>query len=569
MTDRNVPSSYSTIRQAISASLTGDSIIIAAGSWSITDGGPPTLAFAAGPNIYSISGFTSATQWLAFSGAGNDGDASTTTITGNSRLFVDNSDGDPPTKIDIRNLDFLYSGASGYILQTGSFGQLTGATPSEIFLDNLSFRGTHAGAGSATSNPFGNFGAVLGFQKFTFSNSTVSLNQGSPTVQASFNGTQAVSGGSSFLMLQGGIGTGNNLTIDNVTFNESGFRNGISIFDSKNVEIKGASATSGTSFFRSDPLTRYARRRIESGQEVFNVGNKIKDSQALIYNTSFYDGSYLVVEKTFVDATNSVTIGSSSPAGARNNFSQFDTAKSPIPNPIIEGGAVGIVLQGSQASTAVTNLVNNTFRYVAPVMNNTSSAAFNLTGSGNVYINPVNDASTGVQRYWAGGTGNDTITGSTISEVFTPGRGSDTVDTGNSTSTADFVIFNTPIAAGGDIDIITNFNRNPSSLALDRIILDRKYFPGITATFNGATASTIGAVDASNITNLPAALTPATRLIYNPTNGSLSYDSDGSGPSTAIPFARIYTSTTTTGAGIPSLIGFNGSNLTSVNIGII
>jgi hypothetical protein len=592
MTDRYVPSNpldptdpnvYSTIRQAISASLTGDSIIIAAGSWSITDGGPPTLAYAAGPNIYSISGFTSATQWLAFSGAGNDGDASTTTITGNSRLFVVQSDGKPPTKIDIRNLDFLYSGASGYILQTGSFGQLTGATPSEIFLDNLSFRGTHAGAGSATNNPFGNFGAVLGFQKFTLNNSSVTLNKGFPTTQASFTGTQSVSGGSSFLMLQGGIGAGNNLTISNNIFDESGFRNAVSIFESKNVTL------SGNTFRRTEANTRYSRSRLTgtapNQQREYNVSNKIADSQAVLTGNNFFDGSYLVYEKGLTDLTTSNTLSLGQAGGARNTFAQFDGTLSPVPNPILEGGAVGVVLQGATLTPAsIPTLINNTFSYVTPFSNLTSTVFSFTTGSGNQFVDPVNNVSKSINRYFVGGTCADSLAGSTASDVLIGGLGNDTITSGASTATnQDYIIFNTPIEGGTNIDSVYNFNRatgTAPTAAFDRIILDRRIFTGITAKFAGTTTSSIGAVDASNIENnttgLPTQL--ATRLIYRTDTGALFYDEDGNTPGGKAPiqFANLYSTATpptppTPASPISLLVGLNaaGTNLANVNIGII
>lgn len=121
--------------------------------------------------------------------------------------------------------------------------------------------------------------------------SKVSLNG-----ESSFTGTRAITGGSSYLRLQGGSGDPLNgdpgyISISDPDFNESGYRNGISIFDSTNVGVFQSK------FFRTDQSTRYAPSRLHQGNEVINVGNKIANSQGFVSGSHFFDGSYLVLKK--------------------------------------------------------------------------------------------------------------------------------------------------------------------------------------------------------------------------------------------------------------------------------
>ena len=571
-----VPTDYPTIRAAITAALTEDTIDIDPGTYDIRDTyavgdllGPSTFSYTT--NINCMTGFEAVTK-LNYTGMFG---SSQTFITGNPRLFVSNQDGVSPIELAFTGLEFQYNNpsTSTYLMQTGNFGVSEANTITNNFmLDDTRFTGQHAGNAAAN----GNYGAILGISKFQMSMSHVSL-----TGQSSFTGTQAISGGSSFLMLQGGVGDPINdpgyISISDTDFNESGFRNGLSIFDSSNVGIFQSK------FFRTDQSTRYARSRLVNGKEVINVGNKVANSQGIISGNHFFDGSYLVVEKTVVDPLVQLQING-------NHFAQFDpdlTVTPTPPNPIIGGGAVGIVLQGSAANSAIeqSSFQGNTFGYVTPI-NNLNTKFVSITSSGpNYYTNPITNTNASMQRFIAGGTNGETLNGTNNqAEVFIPGLGSDTVNTGSATgiSQSDFVIFNTT-PDGSDVDTITNFNRfNQTSAsataAWDRIVLDRKFFPNITAHYASnltGVAGGIGAVSANNIENnaTGVATLASTRLIFQTGAtvasgaGRVFYDPDGVGGAPAIHFTTLLRDLTN--PVLFGLVGYNGSNLASVNVGII
>lgn len=570
-----VPTDYPTIRAAITAAVTEDTIDIDPGTYDIRDTyavgdllGPSTFSYTT--NINCMTGFEAVTK-LNYTGMAG---SSQTFITGNPRLFVSNQDGMSPIDLAFTGFEFQYNtSASNYIIQTGDFGVSEANTRTDyVMLDDTRFTGQHVG--NAATN--GNYGAILGISKFQMSMSHVSL-----TGQSSFTGTQAMSGGSSFLMLQGGIGDPINdpgyISISDTDFDESGFRNGLSIFDSTNVGLFQSK------FYRTDQSTRYARSRLINGNEVINIGNKIANSQGIISGNHFFDGSYLVVEKTVVDPLVELQING-------NHFAQFDPdlAVTPAPpNPIIGGGAVGIVIQGTGASTAIdqSSFQGNTFGYVSPI-NNLNSTFVSITSSGpNYYTNPITNTNASMQRFIAGGTTGETLNGTNNqAEIFIPGRGSDTVNTGSATgiSQSDFVIFNTT-PDGSDVDTITNFNRfNQTSAsataAWDRIVLDRKFFPNITAHYASNVTGVvggIGAVSANNIENnaTGVATQASTRLVFQTGAtvasgaGKVFYDPDGVGGAPGIHFATLLRDLTN--PVLFGLVGYTGTNLANVNVGII
>lgn len=154
--------------------------------------------------------------------------SSQTFITGSPRLFISNQDGISPIDVSFTGLAFQYNSSnSNDIMQAGHFGVPEANTRTKSFmLDETRFTGQHVGIVSA----HGNHGALLGLSTFPMSMSKVSLNG-----QSSFTGTQAITGGSSFLRLQGGSGDRLNgdpgyISISDPDFDESGYRNGISFF---------------------------------------------------------------------------------------------------------------------------------------------------------------------------------------------------------------------------------------------------------------------------------------------------------------------------------------------------
>lgn len=549
-----VPANYPTIRAAIQAAQTDDQISIAAGTYDIRDLyaigdllGPATFAYTTDLNC--LTGFTTTTG-LMYSG-----DVTSlpydplTKITGNARLYVANQDSQAPISISFDNLEFIYTNASfNYILQTGQFNLDESQTITDnIQFTNVKFSGSHAGSPGAN----GNYMTVLGIESFGLNDSIVQL-----TGQTSFTGTQSQTGGSSFLMLQGGNPDGSSLVINMTKFDESGYRNGVSIFNSKNLTI------SNDTFYRSDATTRYSRSRDVGGVQRFNVGNKLSNTDATITSNNFYDGSYLVLERTTGNSSNVALTGS--------HFHQWDDSVSPSPSPILGGGAVAIALEGNNVAS-YTSFGGNLFDYVNPINNYTSSVV-TIASGGSQVTNPSTNSRVTMATFRAGGTANDTITGTNNSnEWFNGGSGNDIINTGSGASNPDFVFFNTPLNATTNVDTITNLNFAATNNA-DRIMLDRKYFSGITAHFNSGAGIVggVGAVSASNIENntTGTATNASTRLVYNTSNGSLFYDPTGSSVAgDEVLFAKLYSSAAATTAASP-LIGFTGANANLVNISV-
>ncbi|MES2337837.1 MAG: hypothetical protein V4537_07075 [Pseudomonadota bacterium] len=125
--------------------------------------------------------------------------------------------------------------------------------------------------------------------------------------------------------------------------------------------------------------------------------------------------------------------------------------------------------------------------------------------------------------------GNDTLYGLGGNDVLDGGAGSDTLIGG---AGADDYRFTT--APGADnIDTIIGFEAG-----VDRILLDRGIF----------VARSTGALLAGAFATGSAAQETDDRIIYDPTNGMIWYDADGSGSGAAIAFARVAAGTALTAA---------------------
>jgi Ca2+-binding RTX toxin-like protein len=88
----------------------------------------------------------------------------------------------------------------------------------------------------------------------------------------------------------------------------------------------------------------------------------------------------------------------------------------------------------------------------------------------------------------------------------------------------DGFVFDSPLDAATNVDVIGDFNVNDDGIHLENQIF-------------GAFAH--GPLAAERFVIGPAALDASDTLIYNPANGALLYDVDGSGPGAAIQFARL------------------------------
>jgi len=141
------------------------------------------------------------------------------------------------------------------------------------------------------------------------------------------------------------------------------------------------------------------------------------------------------------------------------------------------------------------------------------------TGTGN----SLNNTITGNARdnILNGGTGSDILDGATGSDILSGGAG------------ADFFVFSTALNAITNVDIITDFNVIDDTIRLENAIFTQ--FAATGAIPAGTFVSGAGAV----------ALDGNDFLLYNTTNGNLSYDADGNGAGAQVVFASL--------TGIPAL----------------
>jgi Ca2+-binding RTX toxin-like protein len=121
-----------------------------------------------------------------------------------------------------------------------------------------------------------------------------------------------------------------------------------------------------------------------------------------------------------------------------------------------------------------------------------------------------------------GGNGNDRLVGAGGNDTLDGGPGDDTLTGG---AGSDHFIFQSDLAAGGNLDRITDFTVN-----VDKIVLEETVFLGIGHA--GALAAGFfhvgaGAHDAND------------HIIYNPNNGFLIYDANGNQTGGAVHFATL------------------------------
>jgi Ca2+-binding RTX toxin-like protein len=139
-----------------------------------------------------------------------------------------------------------------------------------------------------------------------------------------------------------------------------------------------------------------------------------------------------------------------------------------------------------------------------------------LLGTGN-----VNASGGAINNLLVGNSGNNVLNGGAGNDTLTGGAGHDTF------------AFTTALHNTANVDTITDF-----VAADDTILLENAIFTALTAT--GTLAASAFAIG--------AATTAAQHILYNATNGWLSYDADGSGAGAAIHFATLSTHPTISNA---------------------
>jgi hypothetical protein len=134
----------------------------------------------------------------------------------------------------------------------------------------------------------------------------------------------------------------------------------------------------------------------------------------------------------------------------------------------------------------------------------------NLDGNGNGLNNSL--TGNGGANILSGGNGNDTLNGASGNDTLSGGAGADTF------------AFTTPLNAIRNVDTITDFSSGTDKIQLSPAIFRAMGFSGAPSTdafFHAGSA----AHDATD------------RILYDQSNGALSYDADGTGALAAVQFA--------------------------------
>ncbi len=168
-------------------------------------------------------------------------------------------------------------------------------------------------------------------------------------------------------------------------------------------------------------------------------------------------------------------------------------------NAIAATGGIDTV-RSSLANTTLTDNVENLILTGGGAINGTGNALNNRL-TGNSAANILSGAA-GIDTL-IGGAGNDTLTGGLNADTFR---------------------FASPLNAGTNRDLVTDF-----SLAQgDRIELENSVFTALPTTGTLAASAFFKGASATSTTH---------RILYNNATGLLTYDSDGTGATTAVAFA--------------------------------
>lgn len=171
---------------------------------------------------------------------------------------------------------------------------------------------------------------------------------------------------------------------------------------------------------------------------------------------------------------------------------------------------VGDVIQEDAGAGNDTVLASVNWSLGANLENLTFTGTKNLAGTGNGLDNHL--TGNGGANHLDGGAGNDVLDGGSGHDILTGGMGSDTF------------AFSAPLNALRNVDTITDFVSGTDRIELSSLIFRDMGFsgsPGSDAFFCSGGA----AQDADD------------RILYDPGNGALYYDADGTGALAAVQFA--------------------------------
>ncbi len=375
---------YATIYAAKSVAGSGDTIMIAPGTFNIGDGAPP------GQGTFGSVGSGHIPDNVTFVGSGEG----QTIITGNPRIASDAADFGTGVAngLTLKNMTLQYSSGNQYILQWDS-----GNGGHDLTLQHVTLTGTNNGnAGS------GNLSAITGADGLSLDHVT-------------YNVTTTTGGATTFI-----FGQGSDITITGGEYDNVGGSTVVNIFDSTNTSVSDATFSGGNLFLQNA-----------------NAGG----GTSTVSGNTFDDGGYLRLnQSSHVDVSgNSFTIEGS---GQGIRISNCDFGGSPPSDISITDNSFTAGSTATSTATAVSfDASTLALPTIFPVVADSGNTAEGLTIETRVMGGtPGEDLShygTSGPNLIDGGAGNDKLAGGDGDDVIRGNTGIDTaVYSGNLAGTS-------------------------------------------------------------------------------------------------------------------------------------
>ena len=366
---------YATIYAAMSAAQSGDTIMIAAGTFNIGDGAPP------GQNTFGSVGAGHLPDNVTFIGAGEG----QTIIIGNPRIASDTADfgAGVANGLTLKNMTLQYSGGNQYIMQwdAGNGGH-------NLTLDHVTLTGTSDGnAGS------GNLSAVAGADGLTLNNVT-------------YNVTTAAGGATTFL-----FGSGNDITVTGGHYSNVGGITVLNIFDSSHTTVSGAEFTGANLFLQNANAAGGARSSVD--------GN------------TFEGGGYLRLnQSSHVDVDGNTFTIEGSGQGIRISNNNFGPNSAPsditVTDNTFTAGATATASAAPLALQAGDQSLPVTYPVVDFTGNTVTGLSLETRVTGGTPGEDLTHYGTSGSNLIDGGAGNDTLDGGAGADTMIGGTGNDT-----------------------------------------------------------------------------------------------------------------------------------------------
>ena len=368
---------YATIYAAMSAAQSGDTIMIAAGTFNIGDGAPP------GQNTFGSVGSGRLPDNVTFIGAGEG----QTIIIGNARIASDTADFGTGVAngLTLKNMTLQYSGGNQYIMQwdAGNGGH-------NLTLDHVTLTGTSDGnAGS------GNLSAIAGADGLTLNNVTYSVTT-----------TATTPGPTTFI-----FGSGNDITVTGGHYSNVGGSTVLNIFDSSHTTVTGATFDGANLFLQNANASGTTRSAVDGN--TFNDGGYLRLNQSSHVDV---DGNTFTIEGSGqgIRITNNnfgPNAGPSDITVTDNTFTAGATATA---------SAAPIALQAGDQSLPVT------YPVVTFTGNTVTGLSLETRVTGGTPGEDLTHYGTGGSNLIDGGAGNDTLAGAGGNDTIIGNAGTDT-----------------------------------------------------------------------------------------------------------------------------------------------